>query len=231
MNPIAPIQHSLLALGAAPILWLMLVLSAASVAIMFERALFFHRTRVDIEELFSALGRCLRSHDIQAAHELLETSCSAEAAVVSVGLAELHRGSNAVREAMAGAALLQRQRLERHLHYLGTLANNAPFIGLFGTVIGIMLAFDQLSLSRAQGSASAAVMASIAEALVTTAIGIGIAVPAVVAFNVFQKRIQVVHDQTAALGHVLLGFLAGERPTDSLLSVATAALARHGQDA
>jgi biopolymer transport protein ExbB len=138
---------------------------------------------------------------------------------------------------MASATLLQRQRLERRLNYLGTLANNAPFIGLFGTVVGIIMAFEQLSHGHAQGSASAAVMASIAEALVTTAIGIAIAVPAVVAFNAFQKRIQLIQDQTAALGHILIGQLEGETNTrlgilrdareGSLLRDATHALARH----
>jgi biopolymer transport protein ExbB len=209
----------------------MLLLSAASLAVMLERALFFYRTRADIETLVASLAEHLQLRDLVAARELLQASRSSEAAVASVGLAELRRGAAAVREAMAGATLLQRRRLERRLNYLGTLANNAPFIGLFGTVVGIMLAFDQLSASRAQGSASAAVMASVAEALVTTAIGIAIAVPAVVAFNAFQKRIQLVNDQTAALGHVLLGHLEGERSIRSAPGLRDAATRRLAEEA
>jgi biopolymer transport protein ExbB len=234
MDIVEPLKHSMLALGATPVLWLMLVLSAGSLAVILERAWFFHRTRADIETLVTTLTERLRAYDMEGARQLLRGSRSAEAAVAQVGMSELRRGANAVREAMAGAALLQRRRLERRLNYLGTLANNAPFIGLFGTVVGIIMAFDQLSTSKAHGSASAAVMASIAEALVTTAIGIGIAVPAVAAYNSFQKQIQRVSDQTNALGHVLLAYVEGERAqpcsgngSDStLLRDATHALAR-----
>jgi biopolymer transport protein ExbB len=216
MDIVDPIKHSMLTLGTAPVLWLMILLSAASLAVILERSWFFRRTRADIESLVSQLAKCLRDNDLEGARTALTGSHSAEAAVVSVGLREIQRGANATREAMASAALLQKRRLEQRLNYLGTLASNAPFIGLFGTVVGIIMAFDQLSQSRsAAGSASTAVMASIAEALVTTAIGIGIAVPAVVAFNVFQKRIQLVNDQTAALGHVLLAHIEGERPSAS----------------
>ena len=242
MNIIDPIKQAMLALGAAPVMWLMLLLSVASFAVMLERAWFFRRTRVvDIAALVTALTEQLRKRDIDAAHAVLRASASTEAAVVDAGLRELRRGATAVGEAMAGAHLLQRQRLERRLNYLGTLANNAPFIGLFGTVVGIIMAFEQLSHGHAQGSASTAVMASIAEALVTTAIGIAIAVPAVVAFNAFQKRIQIIQDQTAALGHVLIGQLEGETATrlsllrdsreNSLLRDATHALARHSAHA
>jgi biopolymer transport protein ExbB len=235
MDIVETTKNSMLTLGAAPVMWLMIALSILSLAVMLERALFFHRTGADIDALASAFGERLRHRDLEGARALLSKSRSSEAAVVRIGMAELRRGASAVREAMAGAALLQRRRLERRLNYLGTLANNAPFIGLFGTVVGIIMAFDQLSASRAQGSASGAVMASIAEALVTTAIGIGIAVPAVAAFNAFQKRIQVVGDQTQALGHVLLAHLEGEISAhengasrdSSILRDATAALARH----
>jgi biopolymer transport protein ExbB len=126
-------------------------------------------------------------------------------------------------------------RLERGLGFLGTLASNTPFIGLFGTVIGIIMAFDELGASGGpQGSASAAVMASIAEALSATAVGIGVAVPAVVAFNAFQQRIRVTLDQAAALGHVALVHVEDVRGEErgngrdyGLLHSAASALARH----
>ena len=234
MDIVQTIKSSMLALGASPVMWLMLVLSVASVAVMLERAVFFQRIRADMHALVRGLSERLRARDLDGARRVLDQSRSAEAAVVAVGLAELRRGASAVREAMAGASLLQRARLERGLGFLGMLASNTPFIGLFGTVIGIIMAFDHLSTSAARGSASQVVMASIAEALVATAVGIGVAVPAVVAFNAFQARIRVVSDQTAALGHVLLTFLeddhgqlrGGERRSAALLHDAASALAR-----
>jgi len=246
MNIVEPIKHSLLAVGASPVMWLMLVLSVASVAIILERAWLFVRIHTDINALSRALRDRLRVGDLLGAQAALKRSDSAEAAIVRAGLDELPRGPSAVREAMAGETLMQRNRLERGLNYLGTLASNAPFVGLFGTVIGIILAFEELSASGAKGSASAAVMASIAEALVATAVGIGVAVPAVVAFNAYQKRIRVIIDQATALGHVLLVHVEGELDgmrfpsamreaspsNDDLLGDATAALAvrtaKHG---
>jgi biopolymer transport protein ExbB/TolQ len=210
MNIVEPIKNSLLAVGASPVMWLMLALSVASVAVMVERAWLFFRIHADIEALSRGVRERLRAGDLLGADALLKRSDSAEAAIVHAGLEELSRGPNAVREAMAGETLLQRTRLERGLNYLGTLASNAPFVGLFGTVIGIILAFEELSAAGAKGSASAAVMASIAEALVATAVGIGVAVPAVVAFNGFQKRIRVILDQATALGHVLLVHVEGQ---------------------
>jgi biopolymer transport protein ExbB len=246
MNIVEPIKHSLLAVGASPVMWLMLVLSVASVAVIIERAWLFVRIHTDINALGRSLRERLRVGDLLGAQAALKRSDSAEAAIVRAGLDELPRGPSAVREAMAGETLMQRNRLERGLNYLGTLASNAPFVGLFGTVIGIILAFEELSASGAKGSASAAVMASIAEALVATAVGIGVAVPAVVAFNAYQKRIRVIIDQATALGHVLLAHVEGEldggrfhatrqlstESGDDLLGDATAALAvrtaKHG---
>ena len=87
---------------------------------------------------------------------------------------------------MAGASAVQRMRLERRLGFLGTLGSNAPFVGLLGTVIGIVQAFDQLQLAgtaNGSGGAMGGVMGAIAEALVATAIGLVVAIPAVAAFN------------------------------------------------
>jgi biopolymer transport protein ExbB len=236
MDIVDPIKQAMLAIGASPVMWLMLGLSVASVAVMLERALFFRRIHADVPALVRGLSERLRARDLDGARRLLDGSRSAEAQVVAIGLCELRRGATAVREAMSGATLLQRARLERGLGFLGTLASNTPFIGLFGTVIGIIMAFDQLSASSVRGTASQQVMGSIAEALVATAVGIGVAIPAVVAFNAFQQRIKLVLDQTAALGHVLLthlederGDLAGfsARPSSALLHDAASALARH----
>jgi biopolymer transport protein ExbB len=104
-------------------------------------------------------------------------------------------------------------KLEKRLAFLGTLGNNAPFIGLLGTVIGIVAAFDELSkvkMAAASGAtqlAPEAVMARISEALVATAIGILIAIPAVAAFNAFQRIVRGTLANTDALGHLLLAHL------------------------
>ena len=96
----------------------------------------------------------------------------------------------------------ERLVLERRLTFLGTLGNNAPFIGLFGTVLGIIRAFHDLSLGSMKGHTS--VMAGISEALVATAIGLFVAIPAVMAFNYFQKQVDHTLSVTEALSQGVL---------------------------
>lgn len=207
------VKSAMVGLGTGWILMLMLVLSIISLAIMLERAWFYWSLRDDIEALMRDLGRFLRGGDLEGARRRLEESRSAEAAVVVAGLVEADRGFGAAEEAMLGASALQRLKLEKRLAYLGTLGNNAPFIGLLGTVIGIVAAFDELSkvkMAASGGSsqlAPEAVMARISEALVATAIGILIAIPAVAAFNAFQRVVRGTVANTDALGHVLLAHL------------------------
>jgi biopolymer transport protein ExbB len=119
------------------------------------------------------------------------------------------RGAAAASEAMASATAIGRLRLERRLSFLGTLGNNAPFVGLLGTVIGIVQAFHELERAGLGGSASADIMGAIAEALVATAIGLAVAIPAVAAFNYFQRRIKTTLGNAEALEHIVLSHLAG----------------------
>jgi biopolymer transport protein ExbB len=156
------------------------------------------------------------------ARRLLEASPSAEAAVVLAGVIESKHGAKAAEEAMAGAQALQRMKLEQRLAYLGTLGNNAPFVGLFGTVVGVVQAFDELGkaakLASSQAASAAlapqAVMSSIAEALVATAIGLGVAIPAVAAFNAFQRLTRARLANTEVMSHVLLAHLNAEKPSE-----------------
>ncbi|APR99882.1 MotA/TolQ/ExbB proton channel family protein [Pajaroellobacter abortibovis] len=215
------LKNGLVGAGATWVLWLMFVLSVISLAIILERAWLFWSLRDDIEMLMTDLTRLLHSGDIEGAKRRLEASQSAEAAVVMAGFSEIDRGAYAAEEAMAGAGTLQRLRLERRLAFLGTLGNNAPFIGLLGTVIGIIGAFEELGKVSAEASnnagplAPSAVMTNIAEALVATAVGLVVAIPAVAAFNLFQRLVRTTVANTEALGRVLLTHLkkADESPS------------------
>jgi len=200
--------------GAAWVMWLLLFLSVVSVAIMLERGWFYYSLRDDLAALARSLGDYLRRGEVAEAKRLMENSPSAEAAVVVAGLVEAERGPQAAEEAMAGAAALQRMKLEKRLVFLGTLGNNAPFVGLLGTVIGIVQAFDELGkAAKAQTAqvastiAPQAVMTSIAEALVATAIGLLVAIPAVAAYNTFQRLIKSTLANTEVLTRILLAHL------------------------
>ena len=103
---------------------------------------------------------------------------------------------------MAAAIRLARLRMSRSLTYLGTVGNNAPFVGLLGTVIGIVRAFAELE--RSQGQVTSGLMAEVGEALVATAVGILVALPAVALFNYFQRLVKMRITQAQALADGLL---------------------------
>jgi len=212
-------KQILLEVGATPIMYLMIALSVVSVAIMIERGWFFTVVSENIAKLAHALAERLNEHDLNGARELVASSKSAEAAIVAAGLKQLGRGAEAAEEAMASATALQRMRLERRLAFLGTVGNNAPFIGLLGTVIGIVQAFEKLSAgtgaSGGSGGPASEVMGSIAESLVATAIGLVVAIPAVAAFNYFQRRIRATLASSEALTHILLAYAKGEAAQSS----------------
>ena len=216
---IEKMKGAMVGLGASWVLWLMLGLSVISLAVMLERAWLYWSLRDDTDKLMRELNRLLRAGDMDGARRRLEASPSAEAAVVVAGLVESDLGVEAAEEAMAGASALQRLKLEKRLSYLGTLGNNAPFIGLLGTVIGVVAAFNELATpktlapsgpSGASQAVSEALMAHISEALVATAVGLVVAIPAVAAFNTFQRIVRTTLANTDALGHVLLAHLKSD---------------------
>jgi biopolymer transport protein ExbB len=241
MNLSEWLQRIMVGFGASWVMMLMLGLSVISVAIILERAWFFWSLRDDLDVLAKELRTSLDS-SIETARKRMDASPSAEAAVVSAGLAMAHRGTGAAEEAMAGAVALQRMRLERRLAYLGTLGNNAPFIGLFGTVIGVIGAFaalgDAAKTTAGQASqalAPQAVMSNIAEALVATAVGLVVAIPAVAANNYFQRLIKSTLANTEALTRVLLAHLkseplpAGEAPRPAAKAATKAPVGKGGK--
>ncbi|HEY7956322.1 MAG: MotA/TolQ/ExbB proton channel family protein [Polyangia bacterium] len=197
-------------LGAEWVLWLLVVLSCISLAIMIERAWFFLTHNFDGAGVGEQLKKLLRGGKVGEARKLLEGSDCVEAIVINAGLAEVDRGSEAVSEAMLSAKARERLRLDRNLAVLGTLGNNTPFIGLFGTVLGIIKASHDLTGSAGGGAASAAVMAGVFEALVATAIGLLVAIPAVIGFNYFQRRVRATISKVDSLAHLVLSELKGE---------------------
>jgi len=214
MDLVSWLEQIMVGFGAGWVMWLMLGLSVISVAIILERAYFFYNLRDDLTALARDLRQAL-DRSVEAAEKRMKSSPSAEAAVVRAGLATYSKGPRAAAVAMEGAKALQRMKLEKRLAYLATLGNNAPFIGLFGTVIGVIGAFKALGeqaqtpLQEAaqQAVAPQQVMSSISEALVATAVGIAIAIPAVAANNFFQRATKATLANTEALTKVLLAHM------------------------
>jgi biopolymer transport protein ExbB len=222
-NTIDAVKEVLLQSGASWVLWFLAALSLISIAIMVERWFFYRSRSANLQGLARQLDGWLSAGELQVARRELEASPSLAAAIAAAGLRLADRGPEAADKAMQSAIALERGRLERWLAYLGTLGNNAPFIGLFGTVIGVIGAFEELghgapghgmaaTSAAAAQVASQAVMASIAEALVATAVGILVALPAVAAFNYFQRRIASLVSGTEVLSNLVLAYLSEASP-------------------
>lgn len=189
-------------LGSEWVLWLLVGLSILSIAVMVERFLILPRGTRDLDELAAALLEVLGAGDVAGARKVIGAPASPEARVGLVGLSEIARGRDAAAEAMASAKSRERLTLERRLGVLGTLGNNAPFIGLFGTVLGIIKAFAELS--RNSGGGATVVMSGISEALVATAVGLMVAIPAVIAYNVLQGRVRRSMGRIDTMAHLIL---------------------------
>lgn len=213
---IQQLQDVMIRSGAGWVLLLLLALSVLSVAVMLDRARAFWSRRDDIAKLGRDLHAFLGDGRVDDARRRLSVSPSAEAFVVLAGLDHWEKGRKAAEEAMAAASGIERARLERRLLFLGTVGNNAPFVGLLGTVIGIVGAFDELGKRSgldARALAPERVMSSIAEALVATAVGLVVAIPAVAVFNYFQGLLTSTLGNAETLGHVLLTHV-GEEGSD-----------------
>jgi biopolymer transport protein ExbB len=192
-------------LGATWVLWLLVFLSILSVAVMIERAVFYLRRRVDVGAMGAKLSAALDKNDIAGARALFVDDDTMEAHVLGAGLNLFDRGAHVVSETMEAELVRQKTRFESYLIFLGTLGNNAPFIGLFGTVLGIIKAFKDLSIGDPTkgGAGAQAVMAGISEALVATAVGLAVALPAVVAFNYFKTVVKRSVSNTESLSRML----------------------------
>lgn len=196
------------------VLWLLIGVSLISVAIIVERLIFYRRHAVNIEEIKKTFSKHLKEGDFESAAEYLKSFDSLETNVVLFGLRDHRSGPESVEDLIVGAAGKEQARFERRLNFLATVASNAPFVGLFGTVLGIIRAFNDLSANMSE--ASGAVMYGIAEALIATAVGLLVAIPAIIAFNALKSKVKGFVDNMKLLSGILLANLKSLEDRDSL---------------
>jgi biopolymer transport protein ExbB len=165
-----------------------LVCSILAVSFMVERFLFYRRGKVDSTRFLSKIKMSLENDNFQEAISACERDHSPVAAVIRVGLLNAKLAYHQLQELLTATREEEKVKLERYLGVLGTLGNSCPFIGLFGTVVGIIKAFHDLAASGSGGPT--VVAAGIAEALVSTAAGLAVAIPCVVVFNYFMRKVK-----------------------------------------
>jgi biopolymer transport protein ExbB len=192
-------------LGAEWVLWLCIGLSVLSIGVMIDRALWMRGRDADTYVLTRELRAAWRGGAIDEFVSRHQHSIAIPMRVALAGIAERDRGAEAVAEAMHGERTRWRKQAEQNLIVLGTLGNNVPFVGLFGTVLGIIGALDRL-----HGDPTLDVTRELSRALVATAIGLLVAIPAVVAYNYFTRRLKVIIGSSDELAHTVLGLVHGD---------------------
>lgn len=178
-----------LAAGAQWVMYLLIFCSILNLGVIIDRLLFFQKIRGDFGEFIKNLTDRLNSKEpLESTKAWCSGQKMLEASVAAVGLEKATVSTRASEESMNAVMIAAKTKMEKGIIILGTLGNNTPFIGLFGTIIGIMQAFH--ALSQTENSGPELVMSSIAEALAATAVGILVAVPAVISYNFFNRAVK-----------------------------------------
>jgi biopolymer transport protein ExbB len=201
------LSHFFENIGAEWVLWLLLALLGLSIIIVVERLLFFWRNRVDTADLSRRVIEAIRAGQPRQAREQLGKASGMAPGVLGAALDAWDDGVDSVEEVIAAAVARERTLYDKWLSVLGTLGNSAPFIGLFGTVIGILSAFSALGTGLEGAELKTEVMGAIGEALVATAVGLGVAIPCVIAFNAFKNRIRIMSAETENIARLLMAHL------------------------
>lgn len=192
-------------LGAEWVLWLLVGLSVLCIAVSLERTAYLVRDNSPSSSLQEAIDSFLRGGPLADFKASIGQLGGFEARVLGAGLEVSEKGPEAAERAMTGVATAEKMRMERGISVLATVGSNAPFLGLFGTVLGIIKAFADLAKSNAE--ASEAVMAGISEALVATAVGLMVAIPAVVLYNIFSRWVKARLNRSESLAQLVLARL------------------------
>lgn len=194
-------------LGANWVLWLLIVLSVISVGVMIDRALWLRSRDTDTERFTRELKGAFERDEVDRVQTKYMDDPAIPIQVGLRGLAVRDKGAEAVAEAMHGERARWRRAADRNLIVLGTLGNNVPFVGLFGTVLGVINAFQHLATKAA--NAEQETLRNIAEALSATAIGLLVAIPAVIAFNFFSRKVRVIMGGADEVAHAVLSLVHG----------------------
>jgi biopolymer transport protein ExbB len=183
----------------------LLICSILVVAVVIERLVFFAQQHGDTRGLLRQLGGRIEQDDLNGAIKICNQNRGMLPKILRFGLERGRKGRADITDALSIALMEQLNSLERYLGIIGTIAVIAPFVGLFGTVLGIIHAFDDIALKG--NSTPAVVAAGVGEALITTAAGLFVAVIAVIFFNYFKTRIKAYNQEMIVAANQLAEML------------------------
>ncbi len=186
-------------------MWILLALSIIIVAIVIERLVFFSSQHGDTKGLLRAIGQKIAADDLDGAIKICQSNKGMLPRILEFGLRRGEKNRADITDALSIALMEHLNALERNLGVIGTVAVIAPFVGLAGTVLGIIKAFQDIALKG--NSTPAVVAAGVSEALITTFSGLVVAIVAVIFFNYFKSRIKAYNQEMIVAANQLAEML------------------------
>ncbi len=196
----------LLAYGG-PVIWLILIAAAIAAVVFVERALFCHRSQINSAEFLNGVRTVLKRDNVVEAVAICDATAGPVARLVKAAILNRDKGRDRVREAVEEAGLTEVPRLEEKLSLLATIAQIAPLLGLFGTIVGFIRVFMNLQAAGLYAHISGdqnSLAAGIWESLVCAAAGIALAIPAHAGYNYLVSRVnKIVLDMERAAAEIV----------------------------
>jgi biopolymer transport protein ExbB/TolQ len=190
-------------------MYILIFCSILSIAVFLERIIYYRkRSKTKRAEFMTRTARALKNGDIEGAMEICKETLAPFSKVVYSGLRLRGHHEKEISNAMEREITIETTTLERYTGIVGTIGNTAVYIGLFGTVLGIIRAFHDIAAAGAGGMSI--VIGGVAEALVCTATGLFVAIPAVIAFNYFTKKVEYFIDDMELCASELIDLICGK---------------------
>jgi biopolymer transport protein ExbB/TolQ len=187
--------------GSTWVLLLLVILSILSIALIIEKSILYARWVRETRRLWEEMKKSFEGETPSEIENILQHNTTPITRIIRAGLRYLPE-KEAMMEAIEAEKVIVHMEMEKRLAFLGTLGTNAPFIGLFGTVLGVIHAFKDLAIT---GSGGGSVMSGISEALVATGVGLWVAIPAAIFYNIFKKKSNDMMVYADSISHLMVG--------------------------
>jgi len=177
--------------NGGPMMWLILIASAAAVAVFVERVLHYHRAQINSMEFLNGVRNVLRRDNVVEAISICDATPGPVARLVKVAILNRDKGRDGVREALEETGLIEVPPLEAKLNLLATIAQIAPLMGLLGTVLGFMQVFTTLQ-TKTTVPTMQDLSGGVWQALICTAMGLAVAIPCYAGYNYLVSRVNAI---------------------------------------
>ncbi len=197
--------YQLLVDGGA-VMWLIAGAAVLATAVFLVKTFQFHREEINVRELVNGLENVLRRDGFVEAISLCDNTPGPAARVVGAAILAFQRGDKDLQQAVDAACLEELPKLERHVGLIGTMGYITPLLGFFGTILGMMEAFQTIHQTQSVYLSAAQLSGAVNMALITTAAGLAVAIPCYVAYNFLVSRVNTITLDIELASTELLGF-------------------------